>query len=90
MLAQGARISWEYPHASDRARQRGITKLSAERIIRTGFVIAVRSGGTRRERWRISGVTLDERELIVVVAPDGESVIRVVTTFWRTSHVPDH
>ena len=83
MLARGARISWEYPHANDRARQRGIAKFIAERVIRAGEVVAVRNGGTRRERWRVRGPTTEDRALIVIIAPDGNSVVRVVTAFWK-------
>lgn len=81
MVAEGARISWEYPHAQERARERCIPKFLAERVLRTGEVRAVRSPGTSRERWRVVGRPDNERELIVVIALGRDGVLRVVTVF---------
>jgi hypothetical protein len=80
MLAAGARISWEIPHAKRQAARRKVPIFVAERIVRMAMVtgLDVEVGG--RERWRVSGRDPDGRPVDVVVAPtDGGDVLRVVT-----------
>jgi uncharacterized DUF497 family protein len=79
MIANGARIVWEVPHARTRALERHISLFEAERVIRGGNVTEeiVENG---RERWQVSGLDTDLRSFDVVVSPANDGrVIRVIT-----------
>ena len=78
MVLSGARISWEIPHARERAIERDVPVFEAERIIRNpaGCCLSVRDGDTR---WRASGLDSDGRPVDVVVKPIGGHTLRVVT-----------
>jgi len=79
MVGRGARISWEIPHARERAIERDVTTFEAERIIRSGNVVRVDTEVSGQERWRVSGSDADGRPVDVVVKPIREAVLRVVT-----------
>jgi uncharacterized DUF497 family protein len=79
IIANGARIVWEVPHARARALERHISVFEAERVIR-GANVTEETVENGRERWQVSGLDTDLRSLDVVVSPaeDGR-VIRVIT-----------
>lgn len=79
MVAAMARISWEIPHARERAIKRDIPLFEAERIVRLGSVTKVVLGIDGIQRWRVSGWDCDSRPIDVVVKPIGDTVLRVVT-----------
>ena len=79
MVVSGARISWEVPHAQERAKERGVPLFEAERVIRDGTVKKVEMGEDGYERWRITGWDSDARPVDVVVKPVGEHTLRVIT-----------
>lgn len=79
MLMEGARISWEVPHAVQRLVERDVTAFEAERVIRTGNVVRIDAPSEDDIRWRIAGWDADDRPIHVVVAPIGDDVLRVVT-----------
>lgn len=79
MVVRGVRISWEIPHAQERALERDIPIFEAERIIRTGTVVRVEVEGSGAIRWRVAGYDSDERPVDVVVKPIRDEVLRVVT-----------
>ncbi len=78
LVVQGAKISWEIPHAEQRAIERDVPKFEAERIVRFGVVTRIDTEPTGQSRWRISGSDSDGRPVDVVVKPVGRT-LRVVT-----------
>jgi uncharacterized protein DUF4258 len=78
MVVEGVRISWEIPHAEQRAIERDVPKFEAERIVRTGTVIKTEPDPNGPIRWRITGTDSDGRPVDVVVKAVGR-VLRVVT-----------
>jgi len=79
MLAGGARISWEIPHARRQAAERDVPIFEAERVIRAGAVTSVETEIGGQDRWRVSGRDADGRPVDVVVKPIEDHTIRVVT-----------
>lgn len=79
MLAAGARISWEVPHARQRAKERGVSVLIAERVIRRGRVVMLGVEADGSERWTIAGRDPDGRPINVVVTAVSAGVVRVIT-----------
>ena len=77
MVTRGARISWDIPHALERARERDIPLFEAERVIRNGHVVRV-DAQHLPPRWRVAGYDSDGRPIHVVVAPH-PNALRVVT-----------
>lgn len=75
----GARISWEVPHARQRAQERNVPVFVAERILRNPAAVRITLGEDGSERWRASGLDPDERPVDVVVVVTAEEVIRVIT-----------
>lgn len=79
MLAHAARISWEVPHARQRAMERGVSIVVAERVIRNGAITRISLEADGSERWSISGKDPDGRAVDVVVMPIGTTTLRVIT-----------
>lgn len=78
LVVQGVKISWEIPHAEERAIERDVPKFEAERIIQRGAVIRIETEPSGQVRWRISGSDSDERPIDVVVKPISRT-LRVIT-----------
>jgi hypothetical protein len=78
LIVRGARISWEIPHAEQRALERDLPKFEAERVIQRGIVTRIDTEVRGQLRWRISGEDSDGRPVDVVVKPIG-STLRVLT-----------
>lgn len=78
LVVRGGRVSWEIPHAEQRALKRAVTKFEAERIIRQGNVVRVDTEPNGQVRWRITGADSDDRPVDVVVKPV-RNTLRVVT-----------
>lgn len=76
LLAQGAAIVWS-PHATDRARERGVSKLVAERVIRRGRVTGLDMQADGRERWQLAGKDQDGHAFTVVITPIAPDVLVV-------------
>jgi len=68
LLSQGAKIVWSN-HATERALERGVTKLDAERVIRRGRVTGLDLQADGQDRWQLRGAEEDGRAFTVVVAP---------------------
>lgn len=83
MVMAGARISWEIPHAKDRARERDVSIFEAERVIRTGIVEKIEAGPAGETRWLIAGWDADSRPIHIVVRPVGSDVLRVITVIRK-------
>jgi len=79
MVAAGARISWEIPHAREQAAKRNVPRFEAERVIKGGTVTGLEIEVSGQERWLVSGRDTDGRPVDVVVKPIGDRVLRVVT-----------
>ena len=79
LVVNGARISWERPHARDRAFERKVPIFIAERIIRAVAAVRVTKASDGSITWRVSGADPDGRPIDVVVFPASANVIRVVT-----------
>lgn len=79
LVVEGARISWEVPHARQRARERDIPVFIAERIVRAVGSVRVTLAQDGSETWRVSGSDPDGRPVDVVVCAATASVIRVIT-----------
>ena len=78
MAVRGMRISWEVPHARERANERDVTIFEAERVVRSGSVVRV-DADTSGTRWRIEGFDVDLRPIHVVVKVVGAAILRVIT-----------
>jgi uncharacterized DUF497 family protein len=68
LLSQGAEIVWSN-HATERALERGVTKLDAERVIRRGRVTGLDMQADGQDRWQLRGADEDGRAFTVVVTP---------------------
>ena len=79
MVVNRARISWEVPHARQRARERQVPVFVAERIIRSVLNVRITTAQDGSTTWRVSGCDSDGRPIDVVVFPASPEVIRVVT-----------
>ncbi|MGI4799528.1 MAG: DUF4258 domain-containing protein [Janthinobacterium lividum] len=82
MVLDGARISWEIPHAREQAAERDVPVFEAERVIRAAAALRIteRNG---EPRWRVSGWDSDQRPIDVVVKPVGDHTLRVITVIRR-------
>jgi hypothetical protein len=78
LIMQGARISWEIPHAEQRAAERDVPRFEAERIVRMACVIRIDMEPSGQSRWRVRGCDADGRPIDVVVKAV-RGTIRVVT-----------
>jgi uncharacterized DUF497 family protein len=78
LIVEGVRISWEIPHAEQRAIERDVPKFEAERIIRTGVVVRTEPDPSGPIRWRIAGTDSDGRPVDVVVKAV-RGALRVIT-----------
>lgn len=78
LIVAGARISWEVPHARERAALRSVPVFLAERIIRAVAALRVTTASNGSQTWRVSGVDADDRPIDVVVYP-APGAIRVIT-----------
>jgi hypothetical protein len=76
LLSQGAEIVWS-KHATERALQRGVTKLDAERVIKRGRVTGLDMQADGQERWQLRGADEDGRPFTVVVTPIKPDVLVV-------------
>jgi hypothetical protein len=76
LLAQGAQIVWSY-HATERAHERGVSKLDAERVIRQGRVTGLDMQADGQERWRLAGKDEDGRAFTLVVTPIAPDILVV-------------
>ena len=76
MLAQGAAIVWSR-HASERAHERGVSKLDAERVIRRGSVTGLDMQANGQERWQLAGKDEDGFAFTVVITPIAPDILVV-------------
>jgi uncharacterized DUF497 family protein len=76
LLAQGAAIVWS-PHATDRARERGVSKFDAERVIRRGRVTGLDVQADGQERWQLAGKDEDGHAFTVVITPIAPNILVV-------------
>ena len=79
LVASGAQISWEVPHAREQAKARGVSVLIAERVIRRGSVVILGIEPNGTERWTVAGRDSDGRPVNVVVVPVAPDILRVIT-----------
>ena len=76
LLGQGASIVWSR-HATERAHERGVSKLDAERVIRRGRVTGLDMQANGQERWQLAGKDEDGFASTVVVTPIAPDVLVV-------------
>ena len=76
LLSAGADIVWSH-HATARARERGVSKLDAERVIRRGLVTGLDMQADGSDRWQMRGADDDGCEFTVVVTPIAPDVLVV-------------
>jgi hypothetical protein len=76
LLAQGAAIVWS-SHALERAHERGVSKLDAERVIRRGRVTGLDMQANGQERWKLAGKDEDGFAFTVVVTPTAPDILVV-------------
>ena len=76
LLAQGAAIIWSR-HATERAYERGVSKLDAERVIRRGRVTGLDMQADGQERWQLAGKDEGGFAFTVVVTPIAPDVLVV-------------
>ncbi|MCA3416074.1 MAG: DUF4258 domain-containing protein [Roseomonas sp.] len=76
LLSKGAAIIWK-PHAETRARERGVSKLDAQRVIERGRVTGMDMQANGEQRWRLAGTDEDNEAFTVVVTPNGDNVLVV-------------
>jgi hypothetical protein len=76
LLSDGAEIVWSR-HAEQRLRQRQVSKLDAERIIRRGSVTGLDMQASGEERWQLAGADPDGCAFTVVVVPLAPNVLVV-------------
>jgi uncharacterized DUF497 family protein len=76
LLTQGAAIVWSR-HAIERAYERGVSKLDAERVIRRGRVTGLDMQADGQERWQLAGKDEDGLAFTVVVTPIASDVLVV-------------
>jgi uncharacterized DUF497 family protein len=82
MIVEGARVSWEIPHAKEQAAKRNVPIFEAERIIRAAVaIVRIDPGPDGSDRWRVRGMDSDKRPVDVVVKPivrPGGDYLRVI------------
>ncbi len=76
LLAQGAAIVWSR-HATERAHERGVSKLDAEHVIRRGRVTGLDMQADGQERWQLAGKDEDGFAFTVVITPIAPDVLVV-------------
>jgi uncharacterized DUF497 family protein len=76
LLAKGAAIVWSR-HATERAHERGVSKLDAERVIRRGRVNGLDIQANGQERWQLAGKDEDGFAFTIVVTPIALDVLVV-------------
>ena len=76
VLAKGAAIVWSR-HATERAHERGVSKLDAERVIRRGRVTGLDMQADGQERWRLAGKDEDGFAFTVVITPIAPDILVV-------------
>jgi uncharacterized DUF497 family protein len=76
LLAQGAAIVWSR-HATERAHERGVSKLDAERVIRRGRVTGLDMQADGQDRWQLAGKDEDGFGFTVVITPIAPDVLVV-------------
>jgi len=76
LLGQGASIVWSR-HATERAHERGVSKLDAERVIRRGRVTGLDMQANGQERWQLAGKDEDGFVFTVVITPIAPDVLVV-------------
>lgn len=79
LIMEGVSISWEVPHARERAEERDVPLFEAERIVRRGTVVKIETIGTDEVRWRVAGCDSDDRPIEVVVRPVRDKKLVVIT-----------
>ncbi|GBQ62789.1 hypothetical protein AA0243_2965 [Novacetimonas hansenii NRIC 0243] len=78
-ITQGARIVWTH-HATQRSRERHISKLIAERVLRRGNIDQIEAPLDGDETWRVVGTDNDGRRIgVVVTLKDDVCIIRIIT-----------
>ncbi|EGG78900.1 hypothetical protein SXCC_00422 [Gluconacetobacter sp. SXCC-1] len=78
-ITQGAQIVWTN-HAQKRSRERHISKLIAERVLRRGTIDQIEAPLTDDETWRVVGTDNNARRIgVVVTLKDDVCIIRVIT-----------
>ena len=76
LLASGALDVWSR-HATERAYERGVSKLDAERVIRRGRVTGLDIQANGQERWQLAGKDEDGFAFTIVVTPIAPDVLVV-------------
>jgi uncharacterized DUF497 family protein len=76
LLSSGAEIIWS-PHAETRARERGVSKLDVQSVIKRGRVTGLDMQANGEERWRLAGTDEDNVDFIVVVTPKDDNLLVV-------------
>ena len=76
LLGQGASIVWSR-HATERAHERGVSKLDAERVIRRGRVTGLDMQANGQECWQLAGKDEDGFAFTVVITPIAPDVLVV-------------
>ncbi|MCA3420685.1 MAG: DUF4258 domain-containing protein [Roseomonas sp.] len=76
LLAQGAAIVWSR-HALERAHERSVSKLDAERVIRRGRVTGLDLQADGQERCQLAGKDEDGHAFTVVITPIAPDVLVV-------------
>ncbi|MBM3592921.1 MAG: DUF4258 domain-containing protein [Alphaproteobacteria bacterium] len=64
-------------HAIERAHERGVSKLDAERVIRRGRVTGLDMQADGQERWQLAGKDEDGLAFTVVITPIEPDVLVV-------------
>lgn len=78
-IMQGARIVWT-AHATKRSRERHISKLIAERVLRRGNIDQIETPLDGDETWRVVGTDNDGRRIgVVITLKEDVCVIRIIT-----------
>ncbi|GBQ17116.1 hypothetical protein CFR78_15715 [Komagataeibacter rhaeticus] len=78
-IAQGARIVWT-DHARERSRERHISKLITQRVLRCGNIDQIEAPLDGDETWRVVGTDNDGRRIgVVVTLKEDVCVIRIIT-----------
>ena len=76
LLAQAVAIVWSR-HATERAHERGVSKLDAERVIRRGRVTGLDVQADGQERWQLAGKDEDGLAFTVVITPIAPDILVV-------------
>ena len=76
LVAQGAAIVWSR-HATERAHERGVSKLDAEHVIRRGRVTGLDMQADGQDRWQLAGKDEDGFAFTVVITPIAPDILVV-------------